>query len=95
MKLPYAKSPCSQCPFRKDTLKGWLGRERMTEITEAHSFVCHKKTDMQCAGHMLLNQQNNTFVEMAARFRIELELRGRELLFNNVSDCIEHHADRN
>ncbi len=92
MKLPHTKSPCVQCPFRKDTLEGWLGRQRMTEITKAPSFVCHKKTDLQCAGHMLLKDHENSFVQMAHLMRITLDLRGRELVFNSVSDCISHHA---
>lgn len=56
-KLPHIKKPCRDCPFRKDTLKGWLGEERIREIITADSFVCHKKTDMQCAGHMLVNMR--------------------------------------
>lgn len=92
MKLPHIKSPCAQCPFRKDTLKGWLGRERMTEITEARSFVCHKKTDMQCAGHMLLKQHDNDFVQLAGRFNIELNLRGCDLVFDDAGECIAHHS---
>jgi hypothetical protein len=61
--LPNVKKPCANCPFRKDSLKGWLGKERMTEILDADSFVCHKKTDKQCAGHMLINDQANACIE--------------------------------
>jgi hypothetical protein len=43
-KLPIIQTPCKDCPFRKDSLKGWLGSEQMTEILEADSFVCHKTT---------------------------------------------------
>ncbi len=42
-KLPCTKTPCSNCPFRKDTLDGWLGEDRMREMLNADSFVCHKK----------------------------------------------------
>ena len=42
MNLPRVKKPCSNCPFRKDSLKGWLGEERMQEIVNADSFTCHK-----------------------------------------------------
>lgn len=31
-KKPYVKTPCNMCPFRKDALKGWLGRERVEGI---------------------------------------------------------------
>ncbi|WP_321388706.1 DUF6283 family protein [Alcaligenes phenolicus] len=76
-KLSHIKKPCLDCPFRKDTLQGWLGKDRMTEILAADSFVCHKKTDMQCAGHMLLNAQDNAFVRLADRLGIQLDLRPR------------------
>ena len=68
------KKPCSQCPFRKDTMKGWLGSDRIAEILKADSFVCHKKTELQCAGHMLLKKQENTFIQIAERLSVNLGL---------------------
>lgn len=46
-------SPCKDCPFRSDLpahLKGWLGRERATQIarslfTLGQTFQCHKTTE--------------------------------------------------
>lgn len=46
-------SPCKECPYRSDLpsyLKGWLGRERATEIARnvfdlGQSFPCHKTTE--------------------------------------------------
>jgi hypothetical protein len=89
--LPNCKKPCANCPFRKDVPEGWLGSERMAEIIEAGSFVSHKKTHLQCAGHMLINGESNEFVRMANRLKIPLELSGRELLFDTGDQCIEHH----
>jgi hypothetical protein len=91
--LPNTKKPCKECPFRKDTLKGWLGEERMTEILDFDSFVCHKKNHLQCAGHMLINGQKNAFVRLADRLNIPLELSGQELIFHSGDECIEHHAN--
>jgi hypothetical protein len=65
--LPHIARPCRDCPFRNDTLKEWLGAERMQEILGADSFVCHKKTDKQCAGHMLIKGNDNLFVRVAGR----------------------------
>lgn len=93
MSLPNVKKPCKDCPFRKDSLKGWLGKERMTQILEADSFVCHKKTDLQCAGHMLINGNANGFVRLANHMGIEVQLSGEELVFDSQQDCIEHHAN--
>ena len=92
MGLPNVKKPCKDCPFRKDSMKGWLGKDRMTEILNTDSFVCHKKTDLQCAGHMLIKGQNNGFVRLANMLGQELKLSGRELVFKSSGACIEHHA---
>ncbi|GAA5141227.1 DUF6283 family protein [Thalassotalea piscium] len=92
MSLPNIKRPCSDCPFRKDSLKGWLGEQRMTEILDHRAFVCHKKTDKQCAGHMLINGHNNDFVRLANNLGIELELSGKELVFETKKECISHHS---
>lgn len=89
--LPNVKKPCAQCPFRKDTLKGWLGGERMSEILAQDSFVCHKKQHLQCAGHMLINGNDNGFVRLANRLGIELELSGKEMVFETLEDCVSHH----
>lgn len=89
--LPHIKKPCRDCPYRKDALKGWLGADRVRELLAAESFVCHKKLDRQCAGHMLIKGEANAFVRMANRLQIPLELSGRELVFESQDQCIEHH----
>ena len=95
-RLPNMKTPCANCPFRKDCPKGWLGEKRMEEIIEAKTFVCHKTTGkgkqrMQCAGHMLLKREGNQFYAMATRMRLPLQLYGAELVFEKPEECIEHH----
>lgn len=90
--LPNVKKPCGDCPFRKDTLNGWLGAERMTEILDQQSFVCHKKNHLQCAGHMLMKGEGNGFVRLAGRLNIKLELSGEDLVFDSNAECIEHHS---
>ncbi|PHV19161.1 hypothetical protein CSQ92_27695 [Janthinobacterium sp. BJB446] len=93
MNLPNMKAPCRDCPFRKNATKGWIGGARMEEILEADSFVCHKNTDMQCAGHMLINGESNAFVRLAARLRIALHLTGVEQIFASKTACIDHHKN--
>lgn len=92
MKLPNCKKPCKDCPFRKDTMEGWLGADRMNDILNADSFVCHKDTNLQCAGHMLIKGGDNAFVNLAARMSIDTGLIGRELVFDSEQDCIDHHT---
>lgn len=43
MKIPCVKKPCKDCPFREDSMEGWLGKARAKEIAEAQSFVCHRQ----------------------------------------------------
>ncbi|WP_318493544.1 hypothetical protein [Photobacterium leiognathi] len=68
----------------------------MKEILESELFVCHKTVNdrvesrRQCAGHMLL-APINSFVSLAQAMGFELSLTGRELLFDDVEQCIEHH----
>ena len=91
-KLPNMSKPCKNCPFRQDSLKGWLGKGRMEEIVAADTFVCHANTNQQCAGHMLLLKEGNAFYRLATRLNIHLELRGEDLIFNTEQDCIDHHT---
>lgn len=94
--LPYKKRPCSDCPFRKDSLKGWLGEKRMTEILNAKSFTCHKTGDkskplLQCAGHMIISGEHNDFVRLMSRMNVTSELAGKSLVFETKRECINHH----
>jgi len=90
-KLPHQIKPCKDCPFRKDTLKGWLGENRITDILSQNSFVCHKNIKLQCAGHMILSSENNSFVRLAKRLNLNLNLIGHELVFESKQECINHH----
>jgi hypothetical protein len=87
------KEPCSNCPFRKDSLKGSLNKERAVDIVNAETFTCHK-TDMkkQCAGHMLLMDIDNIFVRLAKRMCIPLKLSGKDLVFDTSDDFIKHQG---
>jgi hypothetical protein len=97
MNFPNCKKPCKNCPFRKDTLKGWL--PNIEEYVYAKSFVCHEtntlpeRDRLQCAGHMLLRGEESQFVRFAKRINVELELSGREQVFDTVADCIMHHKN--
>lgn len=93
----YMKSPCADCPFKKTSTKHWLGRSRMTEIIESDSFVCHKTTSKklidrkQCAGHMILTGNHNIFVRIETISKRSMGLTGRELIFNTIDECLDHH----
>ncbi len=93
--LPHCKRPCANCPFRKDAPAGWLGADRMREILAAPLFTCHKTNApnrLQCAGHMLVKGPANDFVSLANQLRIQLNLSGSELVFEQEEDLITHHT---
>lgn len=94
MKLPNCSRPCADCPFRKDSLKAWLGAERAKEVAQSDTFTCHKTKDptrLQCAGHMLLMGEKNAFVSLEKAMQIDLNLSGKELIFETEQDFISHH----
>lgn len=92
-------SPCKDCPFRKDSLKGWLGKPRIIEILGQDSFVCHKtahkadKDKRQCAGHMIVNSARNIFVRILRIMKLPINLFNKHLVFDNIEDCITHHSN--
>jgi hypothetical protein len=74
-------------------MAGWLGEDRMNGILQQGSFTCHKTNKkLQCAGHMIIKGGENTFVALANRMNIQLDLSGQELIFQNEADLIAHHA---
>jgi len=92
MDLPRGKTPCKNCPFKKDTLKGWLGK-RINEILDAESFVCHKNTDLQCAGHLIIKKDENIYFKTAQEMNIDLKLKNHDSVFESKEDFINHHKN--
>lgn len=93
IKLLHCTKPCAQCPFRKDSMKGWLGKKRMIEILKAKSFTCHKTNKkLQCAGHMIIKKHENDFVFLALRLGLKLNLSGHDLIFESEKELILHHT---
>jgi hypothetical protein len=47
-------TPCKECPFKKDSLRSWLGGHTAKEFVDmAHGedlLECHMKEGSQCAG---------------------------------------------
>lgn len=103
------KKPCANCPFKKDTLKGWLGKERATEINRDvmtdKTFHCHKtlqdKSNKKiCAGSMILLEKQKG-LDSNFIFRIgkhlglisEIDKSEFDKVFDNSSDFIEHHTN--
>lgn len=92
MHLPNRKNPCKDCPFRKDSMRGWLPR-RIKQIIESDSFVCHKNNSLQCAGHLILMKESNQFYRLAKALGLDLGLKNEHLIFDSPEDCIKHHQN--
>lgn len=83
-------------------MKGWLGKERATEILDQDSFVCHKTVNYadpeqdnsrrQCAGHMSICKGSNMFNRMAGVYGIEISILNEEQIFSSKEEAIEHHS---
>ena len=90
--LPHMKRPCENCPFTTYSMEGWLGKARMEEILASPTFVCHKRNDLQCAGHMIIKGDENDFVQLAGRLNMPLKLTRLEFVFETMQQCVEHHT---
>lgn len=60
------KKPCNNCPFLKESLHGWLGKERSTEISETivsgvGTFSCHKTTGVTTGVEVPQRNQTHCF----------------------------------
>lgn len=64
----------------------------MEGILQAGSFVCHKDTSLQCAGHMLMKGDSNDFVRLADRLGMDTGIKGKDLIFPDEAACISHHS---
>ena len=101
------KKPCKDCPFKTDTLEGWLGEERAEEISNdliynQGTFACHKTLQAakqeHCAGALILLEKldrPNQMMRIAERLgyydRSKLDMFAN--VFDDQDDFIERHAD--
>lgn len=86
------KSPCSDCPFARHSLPGWLGGETVDAwLAEAHSdneIPCHTLSGAQCAGSAIYRRNVLKTPRDAGVLRLEAD---RELVFATPSEFKEHH----
>lgn len=100
---PIMTQPCKSCPFKLDTLKGWLGQDRTLSISKSllngESFPCHKTFAgkfKHCAGAALileLMNQPNQLMQVAQRLNhYPKPLRGKDLVFQTFDSFIKYHS---
>lgn len=85
--------PCSDCPWRRDSLPGWLGPATAVEwVQAAHSDMaidCHVHPNQQCAGSSIYRAN----VCKMSREKDVLRLpANRETVFARPDEFKEHHG---
>jgi len=86
------RRPCSDCPFRRDSLAGWLGGSTPGEYAAAaHAdgrIFCHALTSWQCAGAAIYRAN----VAKRSRLKEALELpRDPVAVFGTRKEFLDHH----
>lgn len=85
--------PCSDCPFARKALAGWLGGQSAEDWVQAahgesHS-ECHVHTGVQCAGMAIYR----TNVAKKPRDKTILVLPSdRERVFSSPQEFLAHHS---
>lgn len=84
--------PCSDCPWSRKALNGWLGGATSDQwIRAAHSdalIECHTKTGAQCAGAAIYRAN----VCKSVRPPLLTLPRNKDLVFAWPTEFHEHHA---
>jgi hypothetical protein len=88
------KQPCSDCPFRRDALRGWLGgAEPEVYARMAHSdqvILCHTLLGAQCAGSAIYRAN---VCKLAASEALRLPP-DRKAVFTSPSEFVSHHGGK-
>lgn len=99
--------PCAECPFRKDSIKGWLGGETAQStfdmVRHEADFACHmtrhKKVEemSRCRGFLLFSKK----ISKIPKFNKELAKALEEIPFKeaiketnilSLPEFIKHHT---
>lgn len=100
-------SPCSDCPWRRDAIKGWLGDAKIEEWLQcAHGEVtipCHVHLGVQCAGSAVYRTNVGKSprdpdilrlpVDRDLVFATPLEFRGHHDRSDGASDPVKHSSE--
>jgi hypothetical protein len=85
-------SPCSDCPFDRTALKGWLGEtspELWAQIVHGEGRIdCHTITPMQCAGAAIFRANVLKQLRDPDAFRLPPN---KARCFSSTKEFIAHH----
>ena len=89
------KKPCSDCPFARTAVRGWLGpytAEEWLRIVHGEGKVeCHTRIGPQCAGSAIY--RGNVCKDPRDRSLLTLP-RNVMLVFRNPQEFIVHHTGK-
>ena len=84
---------CSDCPLRRDSLRGWLGgstSEQYARLCHSDEVVeCHVHDGSRCAG--LAIYRSNTAKLQPEEHRLPAD---RKSIFSNMMEFVKHHTIR-
>lgn len=87
------KKPCSDCPWARTALNGWLGSNTAEEwLHFAHGEAeveCHALTGVQCAGVAIYRANVCKVPRDPDQLRLPAD---RTAVFANPREFLEHHA---
>ncbi len=87
------ESPCDDCPWRRDSLPGWLGPLSPQEWVEsAHGedkIPCHSYDGPQCAGSAIYRRNVAKSCRDATNLRLPAD---REKVFATPNEFKTHHT---
>ena len=88
------RAPCSDCPWRRDSLEGWLGSLSTEEwIAAAHGearIECHVLLGAQCAGAAVYRANVCKQTRDTTDLRLPAD---RVAVFARPDEFREHHGD--
>ena|ERR1700723_1629954 len=86
------KIPCSDCPWRRSSIPGWLGGVGADDwITEVHSdepILCHTMILHQCAGSAIYRRNVGKLSRDSEVICLEAD---REKVFSSPMEFKRHH----
>jgi hypothetical protein len=98
--MPATSKPCGQCPFKKNSIKGYLGGFTIEETLETakseHSFICHKTRETpnqkECSGRLLFASKVCKSFKNPELEKLRLEAKENNSTENILGfDFKEHH----
>lgn len=85
-------APCNDCPWRRDSLNGWLGGHSAEEFVRIAGsdipYACHTVMNQQCAG-MAVYRRNTLKMPRPPALILEKD---KETVFATPTEFINHHT---